>query len=220
MNETIRQRKERSIWSKQAAGYDRRTMRIYEEAYALSIRKARAVLSPEHRVLEIGCGTGIIALGIAPHAAHVMGTDISPEMIEVARRKAEQQALSNVAFRVSDGYALPFEECTFDSVLVFNTLHVVKEPQALLGEAHRLLKPSGHLVSATDCYAEPVPFPTRLKLEVQRLLHRVGVIPFTSYFTQEDLRRLIERCAFEVVETDVLHAAPVNAYVLARKGNS
>jgi ubiquinone/menaquinone biosynthesis C-methylase UbiE len=217
MNETIRRRKERSIWSKQAAGYDRRTMRIYEQAYDLSIRKACSVISFDQRVLEIGCGTGVISLGVAPHAAEIVGIDISPEMVEIAERKAERQGISNVDFRVGDGYALPFEDGSFDAVLLFNTLHVVREPAALLREAHRLLKPSGHLVTATDCYAEPVPLTTRLKLGVQRLLHVVGVIPFISYFTREDLLQLFEQSAFEVAETDVLHVAPVNTYVLASK---
>jgi len=217
MDERTRRHKERSLWSKQAAGYDRRTLRVYEDAYDLSIRKARSVLAPDQRVLEIGCGTGIISLGIAPHADEVIGTDLSPEMVEIAQHKAARQGVANVDFRVGDGYALPFEDGSFDAVLLFNTLHVVREPAALLREAHRLLKPSGHLVTATDCYAEPVPLTTRLKLGVQRLLHVVGVIPFISYFTREDLLQLFEQSAFEVAETDVLHVAPVNTYVLASK---
>jgi ubiquinone/menaquinone biosynthesis C-methylase UbiE len=138
-------------------------------------------------------------------------------MIEVARRKAEEREVENVDLRVSDGYALPYDDASFDAVLMFNTLHVVKEPEALLREAHRLLRPSGYLVSATDCYAEPVPLAIRLKLLVQGLLKALGVIPFLSSFTVEDLRRLFESASFEVMETDVLHPAPVNAYVLGRK---
>ncbi len=217
MDELVWQRKERSIWGKQASGYDRRTLRIYEQAYERSIRKALSVISPDQCVLEIGCGTGILSLGIAPCAAKVVGTDISPEMVEIARRKAEQERLGNVEFRVGDGYSLPFEDGSFDTLLLFNTLHVVKEPEALLREAHRLLKPSGRLVSATDCYVEPVPLPTRLKLGTQRMLHRIGLIPFLWCWTKEGLQQLFARCSFEIAETDVLHAAPVNYYVLARR---
>jgi ubiquinone/menaquinone biosynthesis C-methylase UbiE len=217
MNEANRQKKERSIWSRQASAYDARVFRIYREAYQLSVEKACAVLSSDNRVVEIGCGTGIITLGVAACVGRVIGTDVSPEMIEVARRKAEEREVENVDFRVSDGYALPYDDASFDAVLMFNTLHVVKEPEALLREAHRLLRPSGYLVSATDCYAEPVPLAIRLKLLVQGLLKALGVIPFLSSFTVEDLRRLFESASFEVMETDVLHPAPVNAYVLGRK---
>lgn len=218
MDDIMRQQKERSLWDKQAPGYDRRNLKVYESAYNLSIQKTRAVLSPDQKVLEIGCGTGIISLGIAPFAKSVVATDISPEMISIAKSKAESLLVTNVEFRVCDGYSLPYDGQTFDVVLLFNVLHFVKEPTALLREAHRLLKPSGYLVSATDCYAEPVPLPTRIGLGVQRLLNLIGIIPFMGYYKKADIHQLLEQCAFAGVETDVLHPAPVNYYVLARKG--
>ena len=217
MDDVTRQEKERSLWDRQAPAYDRRNLKVYESAYDLSIQRARAVLSPEHKVLEIGCGTGIIALGIAPLVKSVVATDISPQMVAVAKSKAESLSITNVEFRACDGYALPYDDQAFDAVLLFNVLHFVKEPTTLLREAHRLLKPSGYLVSATDCYAEPVSLPFRIGLGVQRLLNLIGVIPFMGYYKKEDIHQLLEQCALAVVETDVLHPAPVNYYVLARK---
>jgi ubiquinone/menaquinone biosynthesis C-methylase UbiE len=217
MDETTRQKKARSFWDKLASGYDKATLRTYEDAYSISIRKTCSVLSADQHVLDVGCGTGIISLAIAPRVKIVVGTDISPEMIAIARSKAERQGISNVNFRVYDGYSLPYEDMSFDTVLLFNMLYIVKEPVALLREAHRLLKPLGNLVSATDCYAEPVPLTTRLTLNVKRLLNLVGIIPFIWYFTKQDVHQLFERFSFEIIETDVLHAVPVNYYILARK---
>lgn len=217
MNDGTRQQKERTIWDKQASGYDARSLKMYQSAYDLSVQKARAVLSPNQKVLEIGCGTGIVSLGIAPCVESVVATDISPQMIAVAGGKAQSMAISNVDFRVCDGYALPYDDQAFDVVLLFNVLHCVKEPTALLREAHRLLKPSSYLVSATDCYAEPVPLPVRLMLGIQQLLNRLGVIPFLWQYEKKDLHQLFERCSFAVVETDVLHPAPVNYYLLAKE---
>ncbi len=178
MNDVTRQEKERSLWDRQAPGYDKRNLKVYKNAYDLSIQKTCAVLSSDQKVLEIGCGTGIISLGITPFVESVVATDISPQMIAVAKSKAESVSISNIEFRVCDGYALPYDDQTFDAVLLFNVLHFVKEPTALLHEAHRLLKPSGYLVSATDCYAEPVPLPFRIGLGIQRLLNLIGIIPF------------------------------------------
>jgi ubiquinone/menaquinone biosynthesis C-methylase UbiE len=217
MNDVTRQEKARSLWDRQAPSYDKRNLKIYESAYELSIKKIRAALSPDQRVLEIGCGTGIISLGIAPFVESVVATDISPQMIAVAKSKADSASITNVEFRVSDGYALPYDDQAFDAFLLFNVLHFVKEPTVMIREAHRLLKPSGYLVSATDCYAEPVPLPFRIGLGIQRLLNRMGIIPFMGYYRKEDFHQLFEQCAFAVVETDVLHPAPVNYYVLARK---
>jgi ubiquinone/menaquinone biosynthesis C-methylase UbiE len=217
MNDVTRQEKERSLWDKQAPGYDKRNLKVYENTYDLSIQKARAVLSPDQEVLEIGCGTGIISLGIAPFVKSVVATDISPEMISIAKGKAESLSITNVEFRVCDGHSLPYDGQAFDVVLLFNVLHFVKEPTALLHEAHRLLKPSGHLVSATDCYAEPVPLPLRIGLGVQKLLNWIGIIPFMWYYKKEDIHQLFEQCSFASVETDVIHPTPVNYYLLARK---
>jgi ubiquinone/menaquinone biosynthesis C-methylase UbiE len=217
MNDIARQEKERSFWGKQAPGYDKRNLRVYQNAYDLSIRKTRAVLSPDQEVLESGCGTGIISLGIAPFVKSVVATDISPQMIAVAKSKAENLSIANVEFRVCDGYSLPYDSQAFDVVLLFNVLHFVKEPAALLHEAHRLLRPSGYLVSATDCYAEPVPLLFRIGLGVQRFMNLIGIIPFMWYYKKEDIHRLFEQCSFASVETDVLHPIPVNYYLLARK---
>jgi ubiquinone/menaquinone biosynthesis C-methylase UbiE len=217
MSDVARQEKARSLWDRQAPSYDKRNLKIYKSAYELSIQKTRTVLLPDQKVLEIGCGTGIIALGIAPLVKSVVATDISPQMMYVAKSKAESLSITNVEFRVCDGYALPYDDQAFDAILLFNVLHFVKEPTTLLHEAHRLLKPSGHLVSATDCYAEPVPLPFRIGLGVQRLLNRMGIIPFIGYYKKKDLHQLFEQYAFAVVGTDVLHPAPVNYYVLARR---
>jgi ubiquinone/menaquinone biosynthesis C-methylase UbiE len=217
MDDAIRQKKERTIWDKQASGYDKRNLKVYEDAYDLSIQKTRAVLSPDQKVLEIGCGTGILSLGIAPFVESVVATDISPEMISVAKSKTESLSIANVEFRVCDGYSLPYDSEDFDVVLLFNVLHFVKEPNILLHEVHRLLKPSGYLVSATDCYAEPVSLPFRIGLGVQKLLNVIGIIPFMWCYKKEDIHQLFEQCSFASVETDLLHPTPVNYYLLARK---
>ena len=207
----------RGIWDRQAAVYDGRVLRTYKEAYDLSIEQVRAAVSPEQRVLEIGCGTGIVTLGIAPYVDRLVATDLSPQMIAVARDKAAQAGVSNVEFRVADGYGLPYEAGSFDAVLVFNTLHVVQEPAAVLREAHRLLRRGGRLLAATDCYAEPVPLRVRLMLNLQKALHCLGILPFMWYFRRNDVDRLLVDGGFEVVEAEVLHPAPVNYYVRARR---
>ena len=217
MENAIRQKKERAVWERQAAGYDSRTLKIFRKAYDLSIQKVRSILTPEKSVLEIGCGTGIVTLGIAPYAGKIAAVDLSPQMIAQAKRKAEQASAANITFRVGDGYAVPYEDESFDAVLLFNTLHVVREPEALLREARRVLAPSGLLACAVDCYAEPVPFPIRLMLGLQKLLKRIGVISFLWDFRKEDVHRLFTSHGLAVVETDILHPAPVNYYLLARK---
>jgi hypothetical protein len=58
----------------------------------------------------------------------------------------------------------------------------------------------------------------RLMLSAQKLLKLVGFIPFMWYYRKEDLHRLFEQSSFVIVDSDVLHPAPVNYYLLASKG--
>ena len=217
MDEERRQKKERSIWRKLAKSYDDNTLTAYQDAYRQSIDKVNALLKPGQQVLEIGCGTGIISLGIAPKAGRVVSTDITPEMIAIARAKAREMALDNVIFRVCDGYHQPDADESFDLVLLFNILHVVKYPSTLLAEAKRLLKPGGYLVTATDCGGEPVPGRERVAIFIQRLLKLLGLVPFMRFYRKEELHILIQEAGFNIVETNDLYPAPPNHYVLAEK---
>ena len=101
-------------------------------------------LQPGDRVLELGCGVGRIGREIAPRVAHWEGTDISSNMIEVARERLAQ--LSNVGFTELTRSSLqPLADASFDKaycVAVF--IHMDKEDFFLyLQEMARVLKPGG-----------------------------------------------------------------------------
>ncbi|MBN1315592.1 MAG: methyltransferase domain-containing protein [Anaerolineales bacterium] len=217
MENDLRQLKERSIWDKMASGYDRRTLNTYRRAYDLSIDRVRSIVYQESHVLEIGCGTGIVTLGVAPFVKSIIATDISPEMIEIAKTKAREASVENVTFRICDGYNLQEADGVFDTILLFNVLHIVKEPQALLREANRLLKPDGTISSATDCYAEPAPLIPRIYIAVLKLFKAFGKIPFMWFYTAHDLEQKFLENGFDIIKTENLHPAPVNYYILAQK---
>lgn len=102
------------------------------------------------QVLEVGCGTGAVALAARRRmgaAGEVHGIDPSPEMITVARRKADQAGLS-VEFRVGVVEALPFPDNTFEVVLSSLMMHhlPVDLKRPALAEIYRVLKPGGRLL--------------------------------------------------------------------------
>ena len=69
------------------------------------------------RVLDLGCGDGRLALGIAPFASTVVGLDPDAELIERAARHAADAGLRNVEFRAGAGQHLPFDDAAFDLVI-------------------------------------------------------------------------------------------------------
>lgn len=208
--------KERSLWEKIAGNYDKQSSK-FESAYRLSIEKSKKVLKNSHNVLEMACGTGIIALGVADQVNSVIGVDISPKMINIATEKAVKLSIKNVNFQIADGYSLQYSDNTFEAILLFNSLHIVQEPNALLAEAYRLLKPNGYLITATDCYSETVPFSKKIYTLVPKLMSQLRIINYLSCFRKKDIISLLNENKYEIIEDDILQDVPVNYYVLAQK---
>lgn len=96
------------------------------------------------RVLDLACGTGDLAFAAAAHGAAVTGLDLTPRMIELARRKP---AGGSVRFLVGDMMALPFPEASFDVVTTGYGLRNVPVLETSIAEIHRVLAPGGLLLS-------------------------------------------------------------------------
>ena len=103
-------------------------------------------LGPGVSFLELGCGSGWLTRYAARCGADATGTDISPEMIEIARRQAEREALE-VSFEVSDMETAQFA-AAFDRCLIYEALHHSPEPLEVLRGARSALRPSGLLLLA------------------------------------------------------------------------
>jgi arsenite methyltransferase len=102
------------------------------------------VTFPTHaRVLEVGCGTGAVARCLAqwPNVGAVVGVDPSPALLEKARTLSA--AWPTLSFHEADGKALPFPEHAFDVVVLHTVLTHVPEPEALLAQVFRVLRPQG-----------------------------------------------------------------------------
>lgn len=105
------------------------------------------------RVLEVGCGTGVMSRTLArwPDVVAVVGIDVAPSLLGKARNLAED--LPNTTFREADGRSLPFEDETFDVVVFDTTLTHVPGPERAIAEALRVLRPLGWLAVFDGDYA-------------------------------------------------------------------
>lgn len=166
--------------------------------YERTLARMRELLKPADVVLEFGCGTGTTALNLAPSAARYIASDVSPEMIAIARQKAAAQSVENIEFAVATPEAAPWPDASFDAVMAFNLLHLVEAREAALRAVHRLLKPRGLFVSKTPCLKEMNPS-IRLLVPVMRAF---GKAPFVAFFSADALEREIGGAGFEIVERD------------------
>lgn len=117
-------------------------------------RIVRDHVTPGSRILDIGCGTGTLAVLAARKGAQVTGIDVSPGMLAVAHRKVVAGGLGEKIELHEMGIAgmARFQDSTFDLVtatLVFSELSREEQTYAL-GEAYRVLKPAGNLLIADE----------------------------------------------------------------------
>ena len=113
------------------------------------------LLRPGLSLLDFGCGTGDISVGLAKTVApgELHGVDLEEEQIEQARSLALSAGIDNSAFHVGDVTALPFPDGFFDVAHCHDVLMYVPDTQAVLAEVKRVLKPGG-LIACREMICE------------------------------------------------------------------
>jgi arsenite methyltransferase len=126
-------------------------------------------ISSGERVVDVGCGAGIDSLIAARKVGpegRVIGVDMTPVMLEKARRGAEEAGLSNVEFREGYAEALPVEDGWADAVISNGVLNLMPDKAAALAEMARVLKPGGRLQIADILVQKPVPEGARRNIDL------------------------------------------------------
>jgi len=152
---------QRARWARHSVGWEKWDSHIQAQLGPVGTAMIdRLALADGHRHLDIASGTGEPGLSIARLApnARVVLTDLSPEMLQVASRRAEAQGISNIATQVCSADDLPFEDASFDSVTVrFGYMFFPDLATATAGFA-RVLKPGGRLCAAVWVKPEQNPW--------------------------------------------------------------
>ncbi len=162
----------------------------------------RAAPRPGERVLDLACGTGIVARIIAAHIVpngSVTGLDVSPAMLAVARGRAEAEGIA-ATWDQGDAAALPYAAGAFDLALCQQGLQYFPDKPAALRELHRVLAPGGRTLVSTWASLDRSPVVAAYNRVAAR---RLGLAPAAVPFSLTDageVRGLLAGAGFTAVE--------------------
>ncbi len=189
-----------------ALGYDARWLDalpdvLWESAAAVGNPFSAAPLRPGDVVLDLGCGAGadscIAALSVG-EVGRVIGVDLTPAMIEKARRVADAIGLRNTTFHVSDMIAVPVADASVDVVISNGAINLTAHKPCVFKEIRRVLRPGGRLqfadmvrtsaasvacTSWADCVAGTVEPERYIEMLRAAGFENPELVGFTSYKT-------------------------------------
>lgn len=164
--------------------------------YTQELALAHLDVQADSRVLDVGCGTGYAVRQLATMVpkGRAAGVDISPGMIEQAKRLASEELVERVEFRVGPASDLPFSDGTFTHVLCTNSFHHYPDPLRALAEVRRVLAPDGRFLVLEN--APDLSVYAWLWDRVLRLIETGHV----RYYSSDELRSLLVDAGFSQVE--------------------
>ena len=110
--------------------------------------------APDDHLLDVACGPGLVVCAFAPHVREAIGIDVTPAMLDRARKLAADKDLANVAWRHGDVYSLPYDDASFTIITTRFSFHHFLDPAAVLREMVRVCAPRGRIVVVDDYASE------------------------------------------------------------------
>ena len=147
--QTVRQSRARSAesyFSEIAGTWDQLRALHYPEADIEQAILGQVDGQQFDRIVDLGTGTGRMLTLLAPLAKEAEGLDLSHHMLTVARANLNRADVRNARVRQGDVTDTPFESSSADLVIVHQVLHYLENPETVLAEAARILRPGGRLL--------------------------------------------------------------------------
>lgn len=193
----------KKIWDLYAPIYER-AMRSDSKVYKVMYDRIPKIIKGKD-VLEIATGPGLLAKHVAYAANRMIATDYSEGMIAEARKGEYPDHLT---FEVADATDLPFDDRSFDVVLIANALHVMPDPEKALKEIDRVLKDKGILIAPNF-----VNHKKGFASIVWSGILKIAGVRFEHQWSTEEYKEFLEKNGWKVRNCKVMQARIAMAYV-------
>ena len=208
--------KTEKFWDKVSNKFDKRSQK-FDQTEIKTLENTNKYLNVSDMVLDFGCGPGTMAIKIADNVKNIHGIDISPKMIDAAKRKAVERKIENIDFTQSTIFDERYKRESFDVILAFNILHFLEDTQKVMTRINELLKPKGLIISVTPCLGEKKSFINILIFLLVFLQTKMGMAPYIRFFRISEFEDSIANANFQIVETESLHSIAEQYFIVAKK---
>ncbi|MGH1384248.1 class I SAM-dependent methyltransferase [Kordia sp.] len=212
--------KSKEFWDKASKNYDK-TEERFEYIHRRSRENTKKYLKGSDIVLDYGCGTGTTSCEFANQVKEIHAVDISSKMIEIAKEKAAVSKVENVNFVQTDIFDKRYEKESFDTILVFNMLHTIPNPQDVTRRIYELLKPDGVFISVTPCLRGKMSFLVNIQIKLVQILCKIGIIPIPiRRLKSSDLDDLMTRGNFQTIDAEEIYKGASSYFIVVKKKNT
>lgn len=207
--------KKEKYWSKFANTFNEDETYIVGGAVHQAIMERLSEERDLGELIELGCGAGLYTKVLTANASRVMATDLSDEMLAVARTQLKY--LQNVTVAKADCERTAFPDGKFNSVFMANLVHVIENPSITLQESYRILK-NGGLLLIVDFTGYGMKWFEKMKMGI-RFFRRWGKPPAYSKgkLSPDELRSLVENAGFKVEEIQLIGDRTKAIYLKGRR---
>lgn len=197
------------VWTKYARVYEL-VLKNFSAHKELTERFVKAMMG-QAKVLDIGCGPGIMTEPLSKQCGGAIGIDFNKAMIEEARRK------KGIRFEVQDAAKIEFPDGTFDGAISNNVIYAVPDPKKMLSEAFRVLKKGGKFaLSGPLKEADTAKLAAKLHEDLKKIggealesyeffvecNKTIGKSHFMNLYTLDEIKSLLDQTGFRVIEAD------------------
>ncbi|MGV3503549.1 MAG: class I SAM-dependent methyltransferase [Adhaeribacter sp.] len=178
-------------FTKQASGY----AAILSHSMALDKLIRITSASKKDTVLDVACGSGIVACEFAKHAHRVTGIDLTPEMLKQARKLQEKFRLDNLSWELGEVTSLPYPDGAFTIVVSRFGFHHFLNPGAVLAEMIRVCKPMGVVLVVDVALPES-------KIDQYNEMEKLRDTSHVAALSVEQFSSLFQKSGLHQIETD------------------
>ena len=176
-------------FSKQAGNYTS----IVAHRDALEELTAITKASKDDNVLDIACGSGIVSCEFAKHVNHVTGIDITPEMLNEAKKLQAKYQLTNMDWEIGEVTSLPYADNTFSIVVSRFGFHHFLNPELVLKEMIRVCKPNGTVMVVDVALADD-------KIDAYNVMEKIRDSSHVKALSVKEFELLFEKSGLKNIQ--------------------